>query len=115
MATLGGSSLTSPARGAARAPYFPPRAPAAASPARSTVEVRPLRRDPVTVPRRGRELRGAVVLAVGWILLWAYFVVGVAEQAAAFRAAAAPPAAAGAPAQTAGTIEVRALPPRVLK
>jgi hypothetical protein len=114
MATLGGSTLTSPARGGTAGPFFAPLAPSAAAPSRSAIEVRPLAREPVSVPRRGGELRGALVLVVGWILLWAYFVVGVAEQAAAFRGAAEG-SGAGAPAGTGATVEVRVVAPRVVK
>lgn len=69
-----GSSLTPPAWGA----------PAIRS-APQTLAPTLTRPAPVHVPARSGEVLGALLLVVGWILIWAYFVIAIAEQAAALR------------------------------
>ncbi len=79
MSTSGGIPLPSSAAWRARAGSC------------AATALRPELRPPVSLPsvlarsRRGGEALGAVTLAVGWILLWTFFVTGVIEQAAVLR------------------------------
>ncbi|BDG05437.1 hypothetical protein [Anaeromyxobacter oryzae] len=108
MTTARGTSLSSPAWGARPIRRTPPAlAPLRADPAPPAAPRSG--QAPFSTPRRPGVARGAIVLVLGWILLWAYFVVAVAEQAAALRstvergggAASAEPAGAQQPPLTA--------------
>jgi hypothetical protein len=101
MTTLCGSSLTPPAR-VGNAPSAPalrnlagclgPQAPAVALPAAPDPARAPppARGSAFVIPRRSGDAVGALLLLAGWILLWAYFLVGIVESAAALRRAPAP-------------------------